>query len=141
VRYLLDTCVISEFVKPKPAPAVLAWLRECDESSLYLSVLTLGEIRKGVERLPTSRRRQSLEAWLEKDVRERFRGRLLDVTEDIALEWGRIQGAAEVLGQPLPVVDSLLGATALAYDLTVATRNDTDVGRSGARVVDPWLTS
>jgi predicted nucleic acid-binding protein len=135
---LLDTCVLSEFAKPQPNPAVLAWLAAQDETALFLSVLTLGELQKGIEKLPNSRRRTSLQEWLDHDMRERFAGRLLEVTEEIALTWGRLQGEAERRGQTLPAIDALLAATALANGLVVVTRNEPDIRRTGVRVVDPW---
>jgi toxin FitB len=138
VRYLLDTCVLSEFTKPQPSPRVVAWLAGREEASLLLSVLTFGELQKGIEKLPTSRRRTSLQAWLDHDLRQRFAGRVLDVTEEVALLWGRMQGEAERRGQTLPVIDSLLAATALTHGLVVVTRNEADLGRTGVRVVDPW---
>lgn len=138
MRCLLDTCVISEFVKPRPNAAVLEWLDRCDETGLYLSVLTLGEIRKGVEKLPNTKRRRALHAWLDQDLTPRFDGRILDVTREVALAWGAIQGQSERSGSALPVIDALIAATALTYDLTVVTRNESDMGRSGALVFDPW---
>ncbi len=138
MKYLLDTCVLSEFVKPWPSARVVAWLAARPEASLFLSVLTLGELQRGIERLPSSRRRTSLQAWIDLDLRERFAGRLLDVTEKVALTWGSVQAEAENWGQTLPAVDALLGATALVHGLVVVTRNEADLGRTGARVVDPW---
>ena len=94
MSWLLDTCVVSEFVRPKPDERVVAFVRQCEEATTFLSVLTLGEIRKGIERLPASRRRTELERWLETDLRGRFAGRVLDVTEEVALRWGAILGQA-----------------------------------------------
>lgn len=141
MRYLLDTCVVSEFARPQPNPNVLAWLGVREEQSLFLSVLTLGELQKGIEKLPSSRRRTALQEWLNQDMRERFAGRLLPVSEDIALTWGRLQGEAERLGRMLPAIDALIGATALVHGLVVVTRNEQDIGRTGARVIDPWTES
>jgi predicted nucleic acid-binding protein len=138
VRYLLDTCVVSEFVKPRPSAKVVAWLAERPEVATHLSVLTLGEIEKGITRLPSSRRRRELAQWLEQELRPRFRGRILQVGEEIAVLWGRLHGEAELRGEPLPVVDCLIAATALTHDLTVVTRNISDIARAGARVDDPW---
>ena len=138
MKFLLDTCVVSEFAKPQPSPNVLAWLNAQEETALFLSVLTLGELQKGIEKLPSSRRRTALQAWLDQDMRARFAGRLLPVSEDISLAWGKLQGEAERHGQTLPAIDALLGATALVHGLVVVTRNEQDIGRTGVRVVDPW---
>lgn len=138
MKFLVDTCVLSEATKKRPNAGVVAWLTDVDETLLCTSVLTLGEIRKGIEKLPASKRKHALESWLDRDLRERFAGRVLDVTQDVALRWGQIQGHAEARGETLPVIDSLIAATALVHGLTVVTRNDTDVARSGARTLDPW---
>ncbi len=138
MRYLLDTCVVSEFAKPVPNAGLLDWLEGGDEDTFFLSVLSLGEIQKGIEKLPKSKRKSRLEHWLERDVRARFSGRTLEVSEEIALRWGKILGEAEKQGHPLPVVDALLGATALTHGLTIVTHNENDLSRTGARMVDPW---
>ena len=138
MTYLLDTCVLSELVKKAPEPRVLEWLQDQPEERLYLSVLTLGELQKGVAKLGTSPRQKALQSWLEHDLRQRFEGRLVGITEPIALLWGRIQGEAETRGRKMPVVDSLLAATALSLDAALVTRNVEDVEASGVEVVDPW---
>ena len=138
MNYLLDTCVISELHKPEPDAGVVRWLENADETALYLSVLTLGELEKGIAGLPASARRRKLEAWVRKDLAERFRGRLLDVNADVAAKWGALSGDSESRGMPLPVIDALLAATSLVHDLTVATRNTTDFERCGAGCVNPW---
>ena len=138
MSWLLDTCVVSEMVRPTPAPAVVDWLGSCAEESLYLSVLTLGEIRKGVAKLEDSARRTRLEAWLRHDLPDRFAGRVLPVDHPVAAIWGRLCGEAERGGSPLPVIDSLIAATALHHGLTVLTRNTRDLERCGAACFDPW---
>lgn len=135
--YLLDTCALSEFTKPKPARGVARWFQETAEESQFVSVLSVGELEKGVRLLAAGRRREQLHVWLEA-VRVRFASRILDVTEQVAVEWARIATEADVRGDRLPVVDALIGATAIVHDLTVVTRNTTDVARSGARTLDPW---
>jgi predicted nucleic acid-binding protein len=125
-------------VKPRPSARVVAWLAARPEASLFLSVLTLVELQRGIERLPSSRRRTALQEWIDLDLRERFAGPLLDVTEKVALAWGGVQADAENRGQTLPAIDALLGATARVHGLVVVTRNEADLGRTGARVVDPW---
>jgi predicted nucleic acid-binding protein len=138
--YLIDTCVFSEFTKPRPAASVDRWIAAVAETSQFVSVLSLGELEKGVRKLATSRRRNDLERWLT-SLRARLQERTLGVDADIALEWGRISAQAEGRGRPLPVVDALLGATAIVHGLAVATRNSSDIERTGARIVDPWVTT
>jgi predicted nucleic acid-binding protein len=121
--FLLDTNVVSELVKPKPDPNVIRWFEATDENLLYLSVLTLGEIRKGITSLPDGSRRVKLETWLDGYFIPRFSGRILAVDQMIADRWGRLSGSAVARGTPLPVIDALLAATALHYDLTLVTRD------------------
>lgn len=114
------------------------WVREQDEEWLYLSVITLAEIQKGVTRLVDSRRKRQLQEWLDVDLRERFRNRLLDVTPQVATLWGRIQGEEGRRGRTPPVLDSFIAATALAFDAAVVTRNEDDMKGSGVKIVNPW---
>lgn len=139
MNFLLDTCVISEVVKPSPNPLVVSWLGAQTEAHLYLSVLTLGELRRGIERLPPSRKRETLTHWLENELRSRFAGRLVEIDERIAAEWGRIQARAELSGNTLPAIDGLIAASALAHRLTVVTRNVTDMEASGVALFNPWI--
>jgi predicted nucleic acid-binding protein len=134
--FLLDTNIISELVKAKPEPRVADWIENIDESLLYLSVLTLGEIRKGITSLRDGARRVSLEAWLDRDLVLRFSDRIISIDLDVADRWGRIAGNAKK--KPLPVIDGLLAATALHYDLTLVTRNIADIAGSGFAVFNPW---
>ena len=136
--FLLDTNCISELVRPKPERRVLEWLEAADESSLYLSVLTLGEIRKGLAALPVSRRRAQLEAWIDQDLRIRFSRRILSIDDAVADRWGVIAARAASKGAPLPVIDGLLAATALHHDLTVVSRNTRDFAIAQVSVVNPW---
>jgi predicted nucleic acid-binding protein len=138
VRYLLDTCVISEVTKPRPAARVLTWLDVQDELSLFLSVLTLGEIQKGIAKLPASRKRRQLQQWVEHELPRRFTGRILPVDHEVAMRWGLISGTAEHHGRPVPVLDGLLAATALVAGCTLVTRNTLHMEATGVPVVDPW---
>jgi hypothetical protein len=138
VTFLLDTCVISELVKPRPNEYVVRWADSVDERKLFLSVLTVGELEKGITKLQESPRKASLQEWLEHDLAERFAGRILPVDAAVAVAWGRIQGEAERMGAKLPVIDSLLTATAEIHRLTLATRNIADFDRCGATVFNPW---
>jgi predicted nucleic acid-binding protein len=138
VKYLLDTCLISELVKKEPNPAVVSWLDEQDEQNLFLSVLTLGELQKGISKLPAGARRDELQAWVEHDLVERFTGRIIDIDLETAQFWGRLQGESEQRGESLPVMDSLIAATATVHGLIVVTRNAKDMERCRVRVCNPW---
>lgn len=139
MKYLLDTLVISELGKPRPNKNVVEWVSTIDEQNLFLSVLTFGELIKGITKLPESARKKKLQSWIEEGLRPRFEGRVLPVSQGIAGKWGEISGEAERKGEKLPVIDSLIGATALVEDLVVVTRNTKDIGRTGARVFNPWM--
>lgn len=136
--FLLDTNIISELVKPRPEPSVTAWIEGTDESLLYLSVLTLGEIRRGIAALPQSRRRAALEAWLDKDLRARFESRILIIDHEVADRWGLLTAAARSNGIVLPVIDGLLAATALEHNLTLVTRDTGQIPSMGVAVFNPW---
>jgi len=138
MKYLLDTCVISELVKAKPNKKVVAWITKNEESNFYLSSLTFGELYKGVSKLSDSRRAKKLSRWIEQDLKERFAGKILDINLPVTKTWGEIQGASESSGRPMPAIDSLIAATALTHDLTVVTRNVTDMQQSGASLLNPW---
>ena len=138
MRYLVDACAMSETIKPKRNPRLVQWFAEVDENDLCMSVLTVGELEKGVAKLPTSRKKERLLRWLEEDVKRRFADRLLDIDVGVAVAWGRAQAEAEKKGRPLPVIDSLIAATAITNDCAVVTRNVEDMERCGARVLCPW---
>jgi len=138
VSFLLDTAVVSELVRKGPAIAVLKWIDGQDEGSLYLSVLTIGELEKGIARLSASSRRNRLQSWVRRDLAERFGGRLLPIDTRTATRWGTVTGESEKRGRPLPVIDCLIAATALVHGLTVATRNVGDFERCGVSCLNPW---
>lgn len=135
MSYLVDTNVLSELRRKQPAAQVVAWFAERPRQALYLSVLTLGEIRKGIERLGDGPRQQQLLDWLEVELPNYFLGRVLAVDTHTADRWGRLLGSAR---RPLPAVDSLLAATALQHDLTLVTRNTADFFGLGVRLINPW---
>ena len=136
--FLLDTNVISELIKPQPDGNVLRWIAATNEALLFLSVLTLGEIRNGIEKLNPGRQRGRLESWLAVDLRLRFQDRILTIDEAIAQRWGALSAAAARKGRPVPVIDGLLAATALHHDLMLVTRNDGDVSGTGVPALSPW---
>ena len=135
MSYLLDTNVISELVRPKPAKIVLAWFENIPSDALHISVLTLGEIRKGVEQMPDGARREKLRLWLEHDLADWFESRILPVDTPIADRWGRLIAQ---MGRPLSSIDSLLAATALHHELRIVTRNQKDFDYPGLEVINPW---
>jgi predicted nucleic acid-binding protein len=122
----------------KPERRVLEWIEAADEGLLYLSVLTLGKIRKGVAGLAQGKRRTRLETWLEVDLQTRFSGRLLPIDVAVANRWGLLAAQAKTKGVSLPVIAGLLAATAIHYDLTVVSRNSSDFARVQVPVVNPW---
>jgi predicted nucleic acid-binding protein len=138
--FLLDTNCISELVRPKPDVKLLSWIDAANEDLLYLSVLTLGEIRKGIAALPPSKRRVRLESWLQVDLKNRFSERILPVNLEIADRWGSIAVAANKQGKPVGVIDGLLAATALHHNLTLVSRNVTDFANVSVQVVNPWAS-
>lgn len=138
MSFLLDTCVISELARPRPHPAVIAWMDSTAEDALYLSVLTIGELEKGIARLDDSLRRSKLTVWVRGDLVQRFGGRLLSVDVAVSARWGSLVGASESKGVSLPVIDNRLAATSLEHDLVLVTRNTPDFERCGARCLDPW---
>jgi toxin FitB len=138
LSFLLDTMVLSELVRPQPDTGVVDWVEAQPEVSLFVSALTFGELIKGIERLPTSRRRSRLESWLHHDLRARFGGRILDIGLDVALAWGALEARTQRAGTPLPLIDGLLAATALTHRLAVVTRNGSHFEPTGVGVVDPW---
>jgi predicted nucleic acid-binding protein len=135
MKYLIDTCVISELSKPSPNKKVVSWIGKNDEKDLYSSVLTFGELYKGIAKLPDSKRKRDLYRWVELDLKERFNKRIINVDFKVAKMWGQIQSQLEPKGHPLPAVDALIAATGIAYGLTVVTRNTTDMEESGGSFI------
>lgn len=138
--FLLDTNAISELISPRPNPNVIEWIEATDESLLCLSVLTIGEIRRGISKLAVGRKRASLEAWLDKDVILRFSERILAINLTIAVGWGRISADAAANGTPIPVIDGLLAGTAIHHSLTIVSRDEGFRFIAGVEVFNPWLT-
>lgn len=134
MSYLIDTCAVSELIKLRPNVAVFDWFQAAHPEELFLSSLTLGEIRKGVEGMAPGRRRDRVSAWLEMELPGWFDGRILPVSVDVADTWGRL--AAQ--NPTLPVVDGLIAATARYHRLGVVTRNESDFAGTGVGIVNPW---
>jgi predicted nucleic acid-binding protein len=137
VKYLLDTCVLSEFVKPKPEPRVLAWVNVRAETDLYVAAMSLAELQRGVARLPASRRRRELATWLDQ-LLAGFAGRVLPFTHDTAAYWGEMCARVEAGGRTLAAFDSIIAATAVEHGLVLVTRNDRDFAIAPLVVINPW---
>jgi toxin FitB len=138
MRALLDTCVISELVSKHPDPKVVEYVDALDPEDVYLSVITIGEIVKGIEKLPSSRRKTGLQSWLNDDLLVRFEGNIVALDIDIMVEWGSITAHLESAGQAMPAIDSLIAATALAMKMTLVTRNTSDFEGADVEIVNPW---
>jgi predicted nucleic acid-binding protein len=138
VKYLLDTCVLSELANPRPNAKVVDWLQRQDSNSLYLSAVTIGELEKGIEKRGDDVRARKLASWLRTDILGSFEDRILPVGREVALEWGRICGAAERIGRKRPAVDALIAATAVVHQLVLVTRNVTDMDGMGAPLFNPF---
>ena len=138
MSFLIDTCCISELVKKKPNPNVLKWFTDQDEFSMYISVITFGELRKGIEKLPDSKKKKELNQWVKEDLNSRFKNRILSINMEEVNRWGKILATAEKKGKPLPAIDSLITATAQVHNLSVVTRNTQDMEGSGVEIINPW---
>jgi predicted nucleic acid-binding protein len=139
VKLLLDTNVLSEVTKPRPDARVLQWLDALDEDRCFISIVSIAEIRRGVALMDQGRKREALAAWLADDLPLRFEHRVLLVDAPIALAWGDLMGHAKRRGRGLSSMDGLIAATAIAYQLTLATRNIKDFEDFGIELVDPWV--
>ncbi len=139
--FLLDTNVPSELTRPKSEPQVEKWLDDADDEQLFLSVISLGEIFKGLTILPDSKRRHQLQQWIEETLRPWFNGRILPINESIAERWGILAGECQLEGRPLKVADGLIAATVLEHNLTVVTRNVRDYADLGVSILNPWPAS
>jgi len=138
VRLLLDTNVLSEVTKPAPDTRVLKWLNGLDEDRSFISAISIAEIRRGVALMDPGRKREALAEWLAEDLPQRFEHRVLPVDEPVALAWGDLMGLAKRSGRGLSSMDGLIAATAIAHDLTLATRNRKDFEGFGLKLLDPW---
>ena len=138
MTYLLDTCVISELAARRPAPEVVEWIQGVDPESVFLSAVTIGEIRKGIEKARDPGRKAALESWLHDELLIRFRSRLAVLDLGVFLEWGALVGRLEAQGTPMPAIDSLIAATALHGKFMLVTRNEEDFANAGVRLLNPW---
>ena len=138
MSFLLDTNVVSEWIKPRPDPGLIAWLASVDEDRTFLSVITIAEIRFGIERREPGQRRSKLESWLHGDLKARFDERTLLVNEAVAEMWGKISAARAALGRPIGAMDGFIAATALVFGLTLVTRNTADFENTVPSLLNPW---
>lgn len=138
MNYLLDTCVISELVVKRPNPQVVAWIDSTEERRLHLSVITLGEIQKGIEKLSDSERKTRLVTWLNEELIRRFIDRIVPIDAKVMLEWGQLTGMLEKEGKPMSVIDSLIAAIALHNNFILVTRNEADFENVDIEVFNPW---
>lgn len=139
MKFLVDTNVVSEWVKPRPHEGVVAWMDEVDEDRVFISVVSLAELRHGVERMPSGARRRRLDEWLKEELPMRFEGRVLLIDRAVAEAWGRIVARCETAGRPISTMDGFIAATAEAHRLVLVTRNVSDFESSVKEIVNPWV--
>ncbi len=139
MTYLLDTCVLSELIKKDPNPKVINWVASINENNIYISVLTIGEIHKGVEKIPDGKRRSKLHKWVTYELQGRFQNRILNFDLQVATLWGQLQAHSELKGTPMPAIDGQIAATGVFHNLTVVTRNTSDMAVSDVSLCNPWI--
>ena len=139
MSFLLDTNVISEWVSPQPHAGVIRWLGEADEDRVFISVISIAEVRRGLGLMPKGAGRDRIEVWMREDLPARFEGRILPVDLAVAQEWGVTIEKARSCGITVSLMDAFLAATAQAHDLTLVTRNTNDFRGMGLRLFDPWM--
>lgn len=138
MRYLLDTNVVSELIARRPEERVVQWIDNVDPNGVFISVITIGEIRKGMEKLPPSPRKDDVQRWLAEDLLIRFGNRVLALEVEAMLVWGSLTARLETEGGEMPAMDALLAAQALRDDLCLVTRNENDFKHSRIEVFNPW---
>ena len=138
MNYILDTNVISELVAAQPDENVAHWIDSVDPERVFLSVITIGELKRGIEKLPDSRRKGELDRWLNEDLLVRFQDHLLAIDVDMMLAWGDLTARLEAVGKPMPAIDSLIAASTAQRGFTLVTRNVADFAHTGISVFNPW---
>jgi len=141
LKYILDTNIISEFISKQPNQKVLDYINSLDENNIYLSVITIGEIRFGIEKLNKeyqAKKISILTNWLDNDLLERFEGRIVDIDKEIMFKWGKINGKLQKIGRPMPIMDSLIASTCLAKDFVLITRNTKDFYSFDIKLINPF---
>ncbi|MBI5823970.1 MAG: type II toxin-antitoxin system VapC family toxin [Chloroflexi bacterium] len=138
MNFLLDTCVLSEALSKKPDSKVLGFVDALDPDDVYLSVITIGELFKGIEKLPNSRRKNELREWFNDELLVRYDGKIFSLDTQTLMTWGTLIARLESGGYTMPAVDSLIAATAITYELVLITRNVGDFEKSGIEIINPW---
>ena len=138
MNYLLDTCVISELIKKSPNAQVTKWIQKIEEKNLFISVLTFGEIQKGIEKLSESKKKEKLHYWINNELTERFKNKIIPFDLQAASTWGKIQAQSEIAGKSMPAIDGQIAAIAISNNLAVVTRNTKDMEISGVSLINPW---
>lgn len=138
MNYILDTNVVSELIAPKPNSNVTGWIDRVDSDQAFISVIAIGELRKGIDKLPQSKRKEMLDQWLREDLLIRFQDYLLPIDADIMMLWGSLNARLEIMGRPISAVDGLLAATAMRYRYTLVTRNSAHFVNTGILLYNPW---
>lgn len=138
MSFLLDTNVVSELAARRPEPNVTGWVQSLDPETVFLSVVTIGELNRGIQKLPDSRRKKVLANWLTGDLLVRFGERVLPLDVPVMMTWGALVARMEAGGKQIPAIDSLLAATAVQHGLALATRNVRDFQPTGISIVNPW---
>jgi toxin FitB len=141
MNYVLDTNVISELVARQPSQHVVDWVDSLDPETIYLSAITIGELRKGIEKLAPSHRKDELTLWLTGDLLRRFADKIVDITADVMLVWGELIRRLEAEGKSMPAIDSLIAASVLKGRFTLVTRNEEDFRHAGIPIINPWKLS
>lgn len=139
MSFLLDTCVISELVAARPNDHVVRWIKRTDPSAIYLSVVTIGEIQRGIEGTPNLKRKEVLRKWLETDLLLSFQDKILNLDVSAFLVWGKLTSRLHRLGKPMPAIDSLIAATVIQHRLTLVTRNVDDFKHADIKILNPWI--
>ena len=138
MNYVLDTNVISELIARQPNQKIVDWIDSLDPETVYLSAITIGEIRRGIEKVAPSRRKDELTLWLTSDLLLRFADKIIDITTNVMLVWGEVTGRLEQEGKTMPAIDSLIAASVLEGKFTLVTRNEDDFQHAGIAVINPW---
>lgn len=139
MKYLLDTNIISEFISKYPNQKVVEYILTLDEADLYLSAITIGEIKAGIEKLDNSRKKETLLQWLEKDLLNRFEKKIISIDTDVMLKWGEINNRLKKLGTPVPIMDSLIGVSCAVHKMTLVTRNEKDFKNIPIKIINPFI--
>jgi len=138
MNFLLDTCVLSELTKPKPGASVISWLSSISDDALFISSICIGEICKGIERLPEGAKKQNLNLWFYK-LQSQYANRIISFDSDCAVTWGHLLAQIENHGFKMPVIDSMIASTALQKGFTLVTRNIKDYENSNVLLFNPFL--